>query len=64
MAQRQVLSVRVDPVVRDIIKARATDLEGSDGYIIEWMAAQVFKSELPPGYRPGRRLTDEEGGEK
>ena len=61
MAQRELLTVRVDPMVKRLIKSKAADLRGSDGYVIEMMASQVFTAQLPPGYVPGRRLID--GGE-
>ena len=60
MAQRELLSARVDPLVMHLIKKKAADLEGSDGYIVEMMAQQVFRDELPPGYRPGRRIKDDD----
>jgi len=63
MAQRELLTVRIDPMVRDVIKAQASSLEGSDGYIVEMMAAETFKNSLPPGYRPGRRLPKEDDNE-
>jgi len=60
MAQRELLTVRIDPAVRSIIKKQAVSLKGSDGYIVEWMAAQVFSDSLPPGYAPGRRIQKED----
>jgi len=58
MAQRELLTVRVDPLVRALIEKQAKKLEGSMGYIVECMAMRMFEAELPPGYRPGRRLID------
>ena len=60
MATRELLTVRVDPLVRSLIERQAKKLEGSMGYIIEWMATRMFEAELPPGYRPGRRIRDDD----
>ena len=60
MAQRELLPARIDPVVKQLIEKQARDLEASNGYVVEWMAAMAFSDKLPPGYRPGRRLIDED----
>ena len=58
MATRVQLGAKVDPIVEAVIKRRAKALKASKGYMVEMMAAEMFKDELP-GYRPGQRVEDD-----
>lgn len=58
MAERVQLGAKVHPAVERVLREQAKKLNGSKGYIVEMMTAEMFQSELP-GFRPGQNVGDE-----
>lgn len=58
MAERVQLGAKVHPDIERVLKRQAKKLNGSKGYIVEMMTAEMFKSELP-GFRPGQNVGDQ-----
>jgi len=53
---REKWSGRIDPALLNLAKRKAVDLERSQAYIIELALREMFKNELPPGWKPGKGI--------
>jgi hypothetical protein len=62
MAQREMFTARIDPLVARAIETQAKDSGQSEGWVIEWLAKQVLGHRLPLGWEPGQKVAGAEGG--
>ena len=45
---------RIDGLLVRLVKRYAADQERSEAFIVETCLREMFKDELPPGWRPGQ----------